>query len=207
MRRARDPREGMAAARDGPCAARCRRPGSRSPTGPDRPLSAARTPKRSRRTPPVALTGARRRGPPSGAPGSPGGGDRCGPRSPRRRPARRPDCGRSRPGPALARGPGAGHAMGLGDGRAGRGGGARLRRHAGRPRRRLSLRGPDVRLRRDDTIKRELYAKHIKFRVDDQGRIEVASDQIDAATDALSKLDVGPRSIPEIRERANQSSP
>ena len=57
-----------------------------------------------------------------------------------------------------------------------------------------------------DAITRALAAKHIKPHVDDMGRIGVASDQVDEATDVVAKLDVGPRSIPEMREWANQSS-
>ena len=57
-----------------------------------------------------------------------------------------------------------------------------------------------------DAITRALAVKHIKPHVDGKGRIGVASDQIDEATDVVAKLDVGPRSISEIREWANQSS-
>ena len=57
-----------------------------------------------------------------------------------------------------------------------------------------------------DAITRALAVKHIKPHVDGSGRIGVASDQIDEATDVVAKLDVGPRSISEIREWANQSS-
>jgi flagellar biosynthesis/type III secretory pathway M-ring protein FliF/YscJ len=57
-----------------------------------------------------------------------------------------------------------------------------------------------------DAITRALAVKHIKAQGDGTGRIGVASDQLDAATDVLAKLVVGPRSIPEILEWANQSS-
>ncbi len=57
-----------------------------------------------------------------------------------------------------------------------------------------------------DAITRALSGNHIKYRVVDMGRIEVASDQVDAATDVVAKLSVVPRSIREMRERANQPS-
>jgi flagellar biosynthesis/type III secretory pathway M-ring protein FliF/YscJ len=61
----------------------------------------------------------------------------------------------------------------------------------------------------DDLIKlrRAFDAKHLAYRVDSRGRVQVSSDQLDDARDVLAKLDIGPQSIDEIRNRAFESSP
>lgn len=50
-------------------------------------------------------------------------------------------------------------------------------------------------------ITRSLDAQQIEYRVVD-GRIGVSSDRLDAATEVLSKLDLGPHSIAEIRKKS-----
>ena len=57
------------------------------------------------------------------------------------------------------------------------------------------------------TVCRALNAKHLRYRVDDRSRVEVAVDQLDAANDVVSKLDVGPRSLTNIIEQVAGSSP
>jgi flagellar biosynthesis/type III secretory pathway M-ring protein FliF/YscJ len=51
-------------------------------------------------------------------------------------------------------------------------------------------------------ISRALDAQHIYYRVDDQGRIEIASDRIEDAKTALVKVAVGPRSIDDLGKEA-----
>jgi flagellar M-ring protein FliF len=61
----------------------------------------------------------------------------------------------------------------------------------------------------DDIIKitRALEAKHLAYRVDSRGRIQVSSDRLDEARDALAKLVIGPQPVDEIRIRASELSP
>jgi flagellar M-ring protein FliF len=56
----------------------------------------------------------------------------------------------------------------------------------------------------DDLIKvcRALDKQRIAYRVDEHRRVEVTSDQFDQAAEAISKLDLGPHPIGEIREDA-----
>ena len=60
----------------------------------------------------------------------------------------------------------------------------------------------------DDLIKvcRTLDKQRVGYRVDDLRRVEVAADQFDQAADAVAKLDLGPRSLNEIREQSIISS-
>ena len=53
----------------------------------------------------------------------------------------------------------------------------------------------------DDLIKvcRALDKQRIAYRVDEQRRVEVSSDQFDQAAEAISKLDLGQHPIDEIR--------
>ena len=54
----------------------------------------------------------------------------------------------------------------------------------------------------DDLIKvcRALDKQRIAYRVDDQRRVEVSSEQFDQAAEAISKLDLGQHPIDEIRD-------
>jgi flagellar M-ring protein FliF len=56
------------------------------------------------------------------------------------------------------------------------------------------------------TIKQALDAKHLRYRVDGQSRVEVAIDRLDEADETISKLPVGPRTFSEIERRALESS-
>src|SRR5205814_1227786 len=47
-------------------------------------------------------------------------------------------------------------------------------------------------------------AQHIEYRVEDR-RVGVSADRYDDATEALAKLDLGPRAITDIRKRAQDS--
>ncbi len=51
-------------------------------------------------------------------------------------------------------------------------------------------------------VSRALDTQQIEYRVDDQGRIEVASDRLEDARAALAKLSIGPRSIDELSKDA-----
>ena len=56
-------------------------------------------------------------------------------------------------------------------------------------------------------IERALHSKHIPFRVDDYGRIIVDAEKLNDADEVVSKLNVGPRSLSEIRREALVSQP
>jgi flagellar M-ring protein FliF len=60
----------------------------------------------------------------------------------------------------------------------------------------------------DDLIAvcRALDKQRVAYRVDDQRRVEVSTDQYELAADALAKLDLGPRSLNEIRDESVISS-
>jgi type III secretory pathway lipoprotein EscJ len=55
-------------------------------------------------------------------------------------------------------------------------------------------------------IGRALDRQRIGYRVDDQRRVAVAADQFDAAASAISKLELGPRALDEIRDQSAASS-
>jgi flagellar biosynthesis/type III secretory pathway M-ring protein FliF/YscJ len=50
-------------------------------------------------------------------------------------------------------------------------------------------------------ISQALDAKHLPFRVVDDGRIEVSADRLDDANDVIAKLEVGPRRLDDIEKR------
>jgi flagellar biosynthesis/type III secretory pathway M-ring protein FliF/YscJ len=50
-------------------------------------------------------------------------------------------------------------------------------------------------------ISQALDAKHLPFRVVDDGRIEVSADRLDDANDAIAKLEVGPRRLDDIEKK------
>jgi flagellar M-ring protein FliF len=50
-------------------------------------------------------------------------------------------------------------------------------------------------------ISQALDAKHLPFRIVDDGRIEVSADRLDDANDAIAKLDVGPRRLDDIEKK------
>jgi type III secretory pathway lipoprotein EscJ len=54
-------------------------------------------------------------------------------------------------------------------------------------------------------ITHALDLQHIDYRVDDQRRIEVASDRLEDARAVFAKLDVGPRSIEDLEKEAQAS--
>ena len=56
------------------------------------------------------------------------------------------------------------------------------------------------------TVCRTLDKQRVAYRVDDLRRIEVSADQYETAADAVAKLDLGPRSLSEIREESILSS-
>ena len=55
------------------------------------------------------------------------------------------------------------------------------------------------------TVTHALDAKHIHYVVDTRNRVQVAADSFDAATDVISKLGVGPRSLSDIEKWAAES--
>jgi flagellar M-ring protein FliF len=55
-------------------------------------------------------------------------------------------------------------------------------------------------------ISHALDVQHIDYRVDDQRRIEVASDGLEEAKAVLAKIDIGPRSIEELDREAQASN-
>jgi len=67
---------------------------------------------------------------------------------------------------------------------------------------------PAERFSTDDlvSVRRALDDKHVTYRVDSLNRVEVSFDQIDAANDALGKVDVGPRSVREIERKAAETT-
>jgi flagellar M-ring protein FliF len=50
-------------------------------------------------------------------------------------------------------------------------------------------------------ITQALDAKHLPFRIVDDGRIEVSADRLDDANDAIAKLEVGPRRLDDIEKK------
>ena len=60
----------------------------------------------------------------------------------------------------------------------------------------------------DDLIKvcHALDKQRIAYQIDDQKRVQVAGDQFEQAADALAKLELGQRSIEEIRSDADSAS-
>jgi flagellar M-ring protein FliF len=60
----------------------------------------------------------------------------------------------------------------------------------------------------DDVIKigRALEKQRIAYRIDDLRRVEVTTDQFDQAAEVVAKLDLGQRSIDEIRDDAGSAS-
>ncbi len=52
------------------------------------------------------------------------------------------------------------------------------------------------------TVCRTLDKHQVEYRVDDSRRIEVTADQFEQAADAIAKLNLGPRSVNEIREES-----
>ena len=56
-------------------------------------------------------------------------------------------------------------------------------------------------------VDRALHAKHIPFRIDDRNRIIVDAEKYDEADEVVAKLNVGPRSLSEIRREALQTQP
>ncbi|GAC1469388.1 MAG: hypothetical protein NVSMB9_13160 [Isosphaeraceae bacterium] len=56
-------------------------------------------------------------------------------------------------------------------------------------------------------IKHALDAKHIRSRVDDKKRVQVAAERLDEADEIVAKLDVGPRPLSEIDDWARASNP
>ncbi len=51
-------------------------------------------------------------------------------------------------------------------------------------------------------ISQALDAKHLPFRIVDDGRIEVSADRLDDANDAIAKLEVGPRRLDDIEKKS-----
>jgi type III secretory pathway lipoprotein EscJ len=60
----------------------------------------------------------------------------------------------------------------------------------------------------DDLIKvcRALDRKQIDYRIDDQRRVVVTGEQFDSAAAVIAKLELGPRSLDELRDQAISSS-
>jgi len=56
-------------------------------------------------------------------------------------------------------------------------------------------------------ISNALDAQHVDYRVDDQGRIEVASDRREDVKAVLSKIGIGPRSIEDLDREAQETNP
>lgn len=57
------------------------------------------------------------------------------------------------------------------------------------------------------TVTRALDARQLRYEVDRQNRIVVASGRLTEANEAITKLDIGPKSIAEIMKEAAESSP
>ena len=55
-------------------------------------------------------------------------------------------------------------------------------------------------------IRNALDAKNLPYHVDRQNRVEVAAARLDEANVVVSKLDVGPRALPEIEKTADVSN-